>query len=296
VNRVLCAVDLSDGSVELLQYANAIVHSYGGCLTVLHVVPTSDAQGMRLGELVDSVIEHLSLEVGAAGITGNRVRYEVESGEPARAIIARALAIRADTVVLGAHARREVEPLLMGPVTDAVVRCAPCDMLTVPRSGSHARHKRRGSTIVCGVDFSTQSIDALRATLGLAERMDGRVVLVHAIEWIAEVEPPDGVDFDVADFRTRLVYNAQQRLDALIADESLLDCKVRTTIAIGRSHRELLRIAAEKHADLIVVGHKGRGGAVSSFGSTVEQIVRAAPCPVLTVRSPHEGRSDAPDR
>ena len=296
MKRVLCALDVSDASVEPLQYAHAIVHGYGGCLTVLHVVQTSDAREMRPGEFVDSVVEHLRLAVGAAGITGDRVRYEVESGEPARAIVARALAIHADTVVLGAPARRGVEPLLMGPVTDAVVRCAPCDVLTVPRSGSYARHNGRGSTIVCGVDFSTQSTDALRATLGLADRMDARVVLVHAIEWIAEVEPPDTVDFDVSDFRTRLVYNAQRRLDALIADESLFDCRVRTTIAIGRSHRELLRVAAEEHADLIVVGHKGRGGAVSSLGSTVEQIVRDARCPVLTVWSQHEGRSDARDR
>jgi nucleotide-binding universal stress UspA family protein len=127
VKRVLCAVDLSDASVGLLPYAHAIVRWYGGCLTVLHVVPTSDARDMRPGEFVDPVVEQLRLAVGAAGITGNRVRYEVESGEPARAIVARALAIHADTVVLGARERRGVEPLPMESVTDAAARCAPCD-------------------------------------------------------------------------------------------------------------------------------------------------------------------------
>lgn len=291
MKRVLCAVDLSNVAVELLQYAQAIVDWYGGCLTVLHVVQTTDALEMRPGDSIDRFVEHLRPAINAAGIAGDRVRYEVESGEPARAIVARALAIDADTIVLGTRAKDTVECLLNGPVTDTVVRCAPCDVLTVPRC---ARHGTRASTIVCAIDFSPPSIDALRATFDLADRMEARVVLAHAIEWIADVEPPDAVDFDVSDFRTRLVYNAQRRLDALNADESPLDRTIRARIAVGRSHREVLRVAAEEDADLIVVGHHGRGGApLSSLGSTVEQIVRAAACPVLTIRLPHERLSHA---
>jgi len=256
---------------------------------VLHVVPTLDAREMRTDECVDPIVEQLRLAVNAAGMTGYRVRYEVVSGDPATAIVARAFAIHADTIVLGRNARNRVEPLLIGPVTDAVVRCAPCDVLTVPQGGSWPRENGRGSTVLCGVDFSTSSADALRATLGLADRMAARVVLVHAVEWIAEVAPPDGVDFDVADFRARLVCNAQRRLDALVADESALDRAVRTRIVVGRSHRELLRAAGEEHADLIVVGHSGRGdAALSSLGSTADRVVRAAACPVLTIQSRHQ--------
>lgn len=130
MKRVLCAVDLSDVSVGLLQYAHAIVHGYSGCLTALHVVPTADAREMRPSEWLDQIVAHLRTAACAAGITGDRVRYEVDSGEPATAIVARALAIQADTIVLGTRPRNRVEPLLLGPVTDAVVRCARCDVLT----------------------------------------------------------------------------------------------------------------------------------------------------------------------
>lgn len=294
MKRVLCAIDVSDVSVDLLQYAQTIVRWFGGCLTVLYVVPTSDAREMHAAELVDRLVERVRLAVGGAGMGGDRVRCEVESGEPAKAIVARALAIHADTIALGTPERSGAEPALIGPLTDAVVRCAPCDVLTVPRRLSAARHIRRPSTIVCGVDFSTPSTEALHATLDLAGRVDARVVLVHAIGWIAEVEPADAVDFDVSDFRTRLVYNAQQRLDRLVADEAALDRAVRTRILIGRSHREVLRLAAEEHADLIVLGHHGRdSGAVPWLGSTVEQILRASACPVLTIKSRHERRTDA---
>jgi nucleotide-binding universal stress UspA family protein len=294
VKRVLCAVDLSDVSVELLRYAQAIVHWYGGWLTVLHVVATSNAREMRPGECVDPVVERLRDALAAAGITGDRVRYEVESGDAATAIVARALAIGADTIVLGTGARHGVERLLIGSVTDAVLRHAPCDVLTVPPRSACAPENGRASTIVCGVDFSGPSIDALRATLGVADRMDARVVLVHAIEWLAEVEAADDIEFDVSDFRTRLVCNAQRRLDAVIADESPLDRAVRTKVAVGRSHREVLGVATAEHADLIVIGHRGHGATpLPLLGSTVEQIARAALCPVLTIESPHERLSYA---
>ena len=244
---------------------------------------------MRSGEWVHPAIEQLRTSVDDAGVCGDRVRCEIESGEPARAIVARALAIQADTIVLGTGGRHDGERLLIGPVTEEVVRRAPCDVLTLPPRSSWPPENGPAPTIVCCVDFSTPSVDALRATLGLADHVGARVVLVHAIEWLPEVGAADDVDFGVSDFRTRLICNAQRQLDALIADESPFDRVVRTKVGIGRSHGEVLRIAASEHADLIVVGDRGRGAApVPLLGSTIDRIVRAAACPVLTIRSPHQ--------
>jgi len=303
VKRVLCAIDLSDVSVELLRYANAIVQRYGGCLTVLHIMPAFDGMEVQAGGWLDpvavarpKVMEHLGQAVTAAGLTDGRIRYEAESGQPATTIVHRALALHADTIVLGTHVTGGLGRLLMGSVTDSVARHAPCDVLTVPPGVSFAAVDGRALTIVCGVDFSTPSIHALRAALGLAERMDARIVLVHAVEWLAEVEAPDHIDFDVADLRARLLCNGQRRLDAVVAAESPLDHTIVTKAVIGRSHRELLAIAAEERADLMILGSDGRGGTLlPMLGSTVEQIVRASPCPVLTVRLPHERLSNAHD-
>ena len=65
----------------------------------------------------DEVIEHMRQAAAAAGIPDDRVRYEAESGEPATTIVARALALRADTIVLGTRARRGLDRLL-GSVTE----------------------------------------------------------------------------------------------------------------------------------------------------------------------------------
>ena len=62
-------------------------------------------------------------------------------------------------------------------------------------------------------------------------------------------------------------------------------CTVRELVTRGRAHWEILRVAAETDASLIVMGSHGHGpfGQVI-FGSTSHQVVRSANCPVLTVR------------
>jgi nucleotide-binding universal stress UspA family protein len=112
---------------------------------------------------------------------------------------------------------------------------------------------------------------------------------MHAIEWIADEQPMDDVEFNVAEFRARLVYNAQQRLDALVDSESAGHARsVRTKVVIGRAYRQVLAVARNEHADLIVIGqHGGSGRPLPLIGSTADQIVRGASCPVLTVGGAH---------
>jgi nucleotide-binding universal stress UspA family protein len=62
-------------------------------------------------------------------------------------------------------------------------------------------------------------------------------------------------------------------------------CTVDTIVATGRPYREILRIAGEQGAELLIVGVHGRGVLDRLlFGSTTEQLVRQASCPVLTLR------------
>jgi nucleotide-binding universal stress UspA family protein len=60
---------------------------------------------------------------------------------------------------------------------------------------------------------------------------------------------------------------------------------VDTVLATGKPYREILRVAAEHSADLIVAGVHGRGAIDRMlFGSTTQHLVRQAACPVLTIR------------
>jgi nucleotide-binding universal stress UspA family protein len=239
----------------------------------------------------EEVLARLRQVVVAAGLPAEQVNCRVEEGEAAETIIERAQALGADVIALGTHEVDHEDQPRLGPVADSVLRRSRCDVLTVaPRVSTAARHVP-GSAIVCGVDFSPHARHALEAAVEFADRVEARVLLVHVIEWATDAHLPADVDLNVSDVRARLVYNAQQRLDALVAAQPFVAGAIRTRVVFGRPHRELLGIAGQEHASLMVLGkHAGRGLSLPFVGSTVELIVRSATCPVLTI---HPSEKDA---
>jgi universal stress protein A len=85
--------------------------------------------------------------------------------------------------------------------------------------------------------------------------------------------------------RRQLETQTAERIDALIPDEARVWSRPSWKVAIGTPHREIVAAAADMNADLIVIGVHGRNTLdVTLFGSTTNQVVRRAPCPVLTIR------------
>jgi nucleotide-binding universal stress UspA family protein len=141
------------------------------------------------------------------------------------------------------------------------------------------------------MDFSVSALQAFGFALDLARQGDGSVTVLHAIEWLVEEEPRAHAHFDVPEYRRHLIDDAHQRVKALIAGEPRRPAGVRDVVAVGKPYREILRLAGESPIDLIVMGAQGRGGlGLTLFGSTTQEVVRAAQCPVLTVRMSEQVR------
>jgi nucleotide-binding universal stress UspA family protein len=293
--QIICPVDFSEPSARALAHATAIARWYDATLTVLHVVPTFDPMQVRgdLGDPVhvvtppsrEQVLEEMSHSLNLP-VVSPLATPVAASGDPQTTIIDLAISTRADLIVMGTHGRRGFKRLLLGSVTESVLREAPCPVLTVPahapQTVSEAIAFKR---ILCPVDFSPSALQALGFALDLARQGDGRVTLLHIIEWLAEEEPRASAHFNVPDFRHYLAADARERLRRLVADESRTWVEIDDALAFGRAHREILRVAESTPADLIVMGAQGRGSVgLALFGSTTQQVLRSATCPVLTVR------------
>jgi len=72
-------------------------------------------------------------------------------------------------------------------------------------------------TILCPIDFSSAALEAFGFALDLARRADASVVLVNAIEFLAEEEPLENAHFNVPEFRVYLLEDARQRLQSLVS-------------------------------------------------------------------------------
>jgi len=295
--QVLYPTDLSEAARPAVRYAAAVARWYAARLTVLHVVPTFDPIRVPSDRLDaastlvhpptrDAVEAEVTRALSSEGLIDLDVAVIAAAGDPVRVIVEHAGA--ADLVVMGTHGRSGVDRLLSGSVTERVFRLAPCPVLAVPpqaapEGGSEAVFRR----ILCAVDFSPSSQRALEVALDLARQANGALTVVTVIEWLAEEEPQTTAHFNVSEYRQHVIADKRARLAALLSDESRTWCDIDDVVTLGRAHREVLRLAAAKQSDLIVMGAQGRGGAsLAFFGSTTPPVVRGATCPVLVVRSP----------
>jgi len=301
--NILYPTDLSDESRRALTYAAAFARWYAAQLTVLHVVPTFDPIAVGPGALNgpaqmvlpmsrEEIREQLRRVIDAAGLSSLGVRVSAQGGDPARIIVDQALETAADLVVMGTHGRSGFERLLVGSVAEKVVHKAPCPVLLVPP------HLTAGMPpdvtfkhILCAMDFSPAALQALGFALDLARQADGVVTVLHAVEWLAEEDPRENAHYNVPEYRRYLVKDAQERVRTLVAEESRDWSAIEERVVAGRAYREVLKAAAESGTDLIVMGAQGRGGlGLTLFGSTTQQVVRAATCPVLTVHGAGQAR------
>jgi nucleotide-binding universal stress UspA family protein len=294
--HILAPTDMSEESRPALAHAAAVASWYGASLSLLHVVPTFDAVQMTPGTLGDSVqvvypstreevIATMQRQVEAAGLASAAPYLMAEAGSPADTIVDQAISMPADLIVIGTHGRSGFNRLLHGSTAEQVLHRSPCPVLTVPPHSTSAHADARFKRILCAMDFSPAAMQALGFALDLGRKSRGLVMVQHALEWLADEEPRVHEHFNVSEYRTYLLNDARARLDEVLAAEDRTDVDVQPVVSTGRAYREILREAEASAADLIVMGAQGRGGLGQALtGSATNQVLRAATCPVLTVR------------
>jgi nucleotide-binding universal stress UspA family protein len=113
------------------------------------------------------------------------------------------------------------------------------------------------------------------------------------IEWLPDDEARDTAQFAQPPFPPYRMMAEREQLAALIGRLPPLEKGVTTQVTAGVAHRQIARVASDMKADSIVLGAHGRGGpAGAAMGWTTDHVVRAAPCPVLTVRPSHRHTSE----
>jgi len=140
--------------------------------------------------------------------------------------------------------------------------------------------------VLCPVDFSEHSQEALKTAAEMAKAFGSELLLVHAVPAIPRL-PSANKFFHEADYEAALHREAEQRLAELAQDLSQSGLQARTEVGIANDvGMEILRIAERDHADMIVIATHGMTGWHKLiFGSVAEKVVKMATCPVLVLRT-----------
>lgn len=291
IAHVLCPVDFSEISQHALDHAAAIARWYEARLTLLYVfanLPTMDLPPLVLEDADRERLLSDLRRMAAAVPRDVPVEFCIqEAGFVHEEIVAQLGATHADLLVLGTHGRSGFQRLFLGSVTEKVIRKTPCPTLVVPPrapdvpAGSPIQFRR----ILCAVDFSESSLDALAHAINMAEEADAQLTVLHVVEFPPMLnEEPTLPAVDLSRLREAAASDGRRKLEELIPEEARTYCTVDTAVVEGRAYREILRQATERQSDLIVMGH-GRGAFdLLLFGSTTHHVIRASACPVLIVR------------
>jgi nucleotide-binding universal stress UspA family protein len=291
IKLILCPIDFSEFSVSAYQHALSVAEHYEAKLVAQHIVelwrhPSFDfaaSAGLyeeSLQALGESGKEQLQEFVKKHTYDEIQPELVVQVGVAADSILSFAQSQETDVIVMGTHGRRGFDRLMLGSVTDRVMRRAPCPVLAARKpphdsvTASNEQHFHHLSRILFCADFSENSERALRYAISATAEYDAELTLLHVLD---EVPSPAKTEEAMA--------VATERLDKLIPPEERKSLKIKTAVRIGKPYAQIIQLALEAQIDLVTMGVRGRGALdVAVFGSTTYRVMQLGSCPVLAVR------------
>jgi nucleotide-binding universal stress UspA family protein len=289
-HKILCPVDFSAGSLHAMQLAVRIATASDAELVLSHAwhLPAVAYGGEYpvAPEAIQTLIDDderglLEAARDAAALGAKRVKTAFTSGMPWEQITEMLRADPAfDLVVMGTHGRTGVGRILLGSVTERVVRHSPCSVLAV-RDGAAAKPFGH---VLCPIDFSESSRHAVELAASLVAPGGAGITLLHVVEVPVSYsgEPP------VAGFVDDLDRQGSRLLEQWATElRAKVSVPVTARSRIGSPGVQTLAVLDETPSfDLVVTGSHGRTGLRRVLlGSVAEKILRHAPCPVLVART-----------
>lgn len=218
-----------------------------------------------------AAIEAVEAQQAVAELPAAQV-HALPSHTPSRALKEFAGEISADLIVLGGASESAVNRVVMGDVARGVLHGAPCPVLVVARCGESPIQPQ---AIGVAYDGSAESEAALRLAVDLAKGLDARIELVEAIP----IGNPQTWGSDGMERFGDLIGPEQDRITAKVQALAV----PATATVVPMTAREALKELAGR-VDLVVCGSRSSGTARRiAFGSTADDLVHHATCPVLVV-------------
>jgi nucleotide-binding universal stress UspA family protein len=299
---ILVPIDFSEESINTLRVAKLLADRLRVQLDLLHVIaplpPTLPPhRGMlpdipSTGTMARAALKRLEDFAFAQSVQPLPYSCTIRVGAPADQINEVARRKGADLIAIATRGYTGLKYAFLGSTTTQVVRTAPCPVLVVRELEylSARERARRGRTplqfkkLLIPVDFSECSRVGVDYGLDVAREFRSSLLLFHSVivqtytvgrEYIA-LGGPDPI-------KLQQEY-AEEEMEKLRRELARKSVKVKTVVGLGSPVEQINQCIQSHRVDLIVTSTHGRTGLKRLFiGSTAEQIVRHAICPVLVL-------------
>ena len=284
--RILFPVDFSERCAAVAPCVEAMVRRFGAELTVLHVVDLPPAAGIappeaaawatligadQLRQSGKAALEHFVARQFSVGID---LKAETAEGSPAATIVEFARERGADLIMMPTAGAGPFRRLLLGSVTAKVLHDSGTPVWTGVHADEMAAHPAgKWQRALCAVEDDPRDLPLLHWAAEFAHDQKLEVRLVHAVRGPEECEGN-------ASFREFLFNNAQERIGKLQAQAGT---NFEVCLRLGEAGHAVHQAAFGHSADIVIIGRGVSQKAFGRFRSHAYEIIREAPCPVISV-------------
>jgi nucleotide-binding universal stress UspA family protein len=186
-----------------------------------------------------------------------------------------------DLIVLGTHGRTGAQKLLMGSIAEEVFRRSTVPVLTIgPKEHGGAHKAAKFHRVLFATDFSAESLAAAPYAISMAQENQARLILLHVMKQPETAPLPRAAE----DAMSSVVF----QLHEIVPSAAELWCRPEAVVQFGHPAEQIMKVAKEREADLIVLGIRDAGAFIGAAThlerTTAHKVVVHAACPVLTVR------------
>jgi nucleotide-binding universal stress UspA family protein len=263
--RVLVPTDMSVASEAALKYARYLHESFGSEIRVLHAHDFELPPYFSSGQLADLKRELKRLEKAAREyvrkhsepILGFSPEIEVVENTPAEAILKASQVHQMDMIIMGMHGRRGLQHLLMGSVTERVIRQSSLPVLAV-RS---APPEKPIGLILCPMNPSEPGKQALEYAAKISRTVNAHLTVLHVVE------------------------SGDEPLTCPLVGEQIKDsCNVEEIKLDGNAAKTIAEASNNLKPDVLIMGAERKSAVLGEFfSSTTSSVMQLAIGPLLIV-------------
>jgi nucleotide-binding universal stress UspA family protein len=284
IKRILVPVDFSEPSKTAVNYGLSLALEFDAELLLANIAPVDrelyEKAEVQLYELIP-------------GDLWERLDFEtiVKTGDVRDEILGIVNDRQVDLVVMGSHGRRYFERMVLGSVTERMLRKLPVPVLTVSHLDAAHRIHTPGvvplKRILYASDLGGDADAGLQFALRLARGLDAHLTVAHVIDPMGTGFLNEQIVGYVPEFAANVRTQAQEYLHRFVTGQSDGSVPITTVLGEGTPYIAINEIAKECRADLIVINLHGKGAIERALlGSTAERVIRTATVPVLALPLP----------
>lgn len=274
---ILCLLDLSAASANVLNWTALFAGQFGAQVQILHVIwppvprAVSEAEGQQLLEEYEERRVELSraIRAQADAVFGHRVSCDISVavGHPVKVALEFIAQARPALIVLGSHGHDGMARSLLGSVAENVVRESAYPTLVV-KGADLVPGRSTVKNLLCPVDLSSLATQSLDASASLAGALGARIEVLRVLP-----ANTSETETELAALRQWVPEVVRQR------------CETSETVHTGDTAEQIIAFARQRAVDLVVVGVEPRRFLeYTVLGRTTERVVRHGPCSVLLLR------------